>query len=596
MTVPAPISRPAARDLAEQITAAYLTDRWVEQTPDAVAVVADGATMTYRELDARANRLARFLRDHSGVRRGDAVGIAVSTGLGVPVAILAVLRAGGFYVPLDPVYPRDRLNFMLADSRCRAVLAQDTGLDWIDPSSARVIPIDAPTVATCSAERLPEVAEADDLAYVIYTSGSTGIPKAVAITHRNLVYSTAARVEYYGSGPRTLAMTSSIAFDSSVAGIFWTLAEGGALFLPPRRPTSIPHWLDVGVTGLAVTDLIAVPSAYRILLDGAPEAALGELRRVIVAGEPCPPRLVADHYRVTAQSDLYNEYGPTEATVWATVHLCTPAAPDPTPIGRPIPGTTVHVLDSELRPVPEGAIGELFISGPGLAQGYLHRTELTAERFLDALGESAASVRTRLYRTGDLVRERGGELEFVGRADHQVKISGYRVELDEIAAVVARELAVDETVAVLVHDSEVVCFVRGAGPVPADIRQALSEQLPGYMVPSRLEFLPDLPHLPNGKTDRAALSRLASTLPAPPSAIDIPSTLRDIWTDILGAAPDAGSDFFGCGGDSIDAIRFCARAQASGIALSPRDVFRHRTLRALSAAAVAESSVEEAGL
>ena len=542
-----------------------------EQWPSHTAVEVGDDSLTYAELDRRANLLALHLRDQ-GVHPGRIAGIYLDRSVEMIVAILAVLKAGGAYLPLAPGYPRERIEFMLEDAGAqvlltRAALANDVASPSI-PTLCLDRDRDELAKPGLDATPIHESAGPDDVAYVIYTSGSTGRPKGVPITHRNLVHSTCARLAYYQHQVETFLLLPSFAFDSSVAGIFWTLCQGGRLLMPregfEQRLSDLPGL----IAGHGVTHLLGLPSLWSVLLEHAPQAQLASLSTVVVAGETCPPVLVHNHRHKLPSTGLFNEYGPTEATVWSTVFDCATLGQRPrVPIGKPIPGAGVYVLDDALEPVPIGAAGELYIGGPGVATGYLGRPELTAERFVpDPFADNPTA---RLYRTGDRARlQPDGELEFLGRTDGQVKVRGYRIEVEEIEAHLRgypelRDCAVGVQGAGS-PDPRIIAWVTMPAadePSTTDIRAFLARSLPDYMLPSHIVVLDELPLLPNGKVDRRALPepgaerpRLREEYVAPQTPVE--QVLASVWADVLDTEMvGAHDDFFELGGHSILVMR-----------------------------------------
>ncbi|MEQ1894626.1 MAG: non-ribosomal peptide synthetase, partial [Planctomycetota bacterium] len=429
---------------------------------------------------------------------------------------------------------------------------------------------------------------ADDLAYVIYTSGSTGKPKGVPVTHANLAHSTRARLAYYRQPVERYLLLSSFAFDSSVAGIFWTLVSGGTLVLPPEGFEKELTELPALIARERPTHLLGLPSLWSLLLEQAPPDALASLTTVIVAGESCPPELVKRHHATLARTALFNEYGPTEGTVWSTVFdTAQPCARPQVPIGRPIPGAANYVLDAAREPVPPGVAGELWIGGPGVVAGYLERPELTAERFAD----DPLMPGGRMYRTGDRARWLAdGNLEFLGRIDQQVKVRGYRIELEEIEAVLGAHPAVRETLVTARDDGQglqLVAYVvaSGAAPVESDLLRYLAERLPEYMLPARAITLSDWPRLPNGKIDRKALPapEVALAFAEPEGALEI--VLAALFADVLGCDEvSRHDDFFARGGHSLSATRLYARLKETlQVKLPLRALFERRTPAALAA-------------
>jgi amino acid adenylation domain-containing protein/FkbM family methyltransferase len=462
-----------------------LFEQQAAERPHATAVVCGGESLSYEELNQRANQLAHYLR-RVGVGPEVRVGLCVERSLEMVVGVLGILKAGGAYVPLDPSYPAARLELVLAD--CGAtVLLTEAHLEeqWEQIAQESVTN--------------PEVTvTAENLAYVIYTSGSTGRPKGVGVTHQNLVHTTGARKLYYGTTPRSFLLLSSIAFDSSVAGLFWTLCGGGRLVVPEEGMQREVRALVRLVQEHEVTHLLCLPSLYALLLEEGRGGELANLEGAIVAGEACGPRLVRRHEEVVPQAMLYNEYGPTEGSVWSTVQQCHVESSEAlVPIGRPIANVRVYVLNERMRMAPLGVSGELYVGGAGVTRGYLNDAALTAARFVPDpfSGERGG----RLYRTGDEARHRAsGEIEFLGRVDNQVKIRGYRIELGEIEAVLREHAAVREAVVIAGDDG--VGGKRLAGYLVLDEQQGLTaRQLLRYKREGVLARLGSC-ELPNGMT------------------------------------------------------------------------------------------------
>jgi amino acid adenylation domain-containing protein len=457
-----------------------LIEKQAQETPSSPAVVFEDRTLTYGALDQAANVLAKRLND-LGVRSETLVGIYLESSPELLIAILGILKAGGAYVPLDPLYPDERLKFILQDSKCPVIIVHNDLTDQL-PQFLRggyegsVVMID--DLNTTSAEKtvleLP-VKKSNNLAYVIYTSGSTGKPKGVMVTHRNLVHSTTARINFYPNKTESFLLLSSFAFDSSLAGIFGTLCQGGKLVLPRQRQVQDASSLVSLITKHQVTHMLTLPSLYMVLLDLFSHKQLKSLRNIIVAGEACPPELAEHHFKMVPDARLYNEYGPTEATVWCTVHeLARDDMHTSVPIGKPIANTKIYILDQYGYPCPIGIAGELHVGGEGVARGYLNQPNLTAQRFIPNpfitnLQPETMTLKSgsRIYKTGDLARWRSdGEIEFLGRIDNQIKIRGYRVELGEIekvllshpkireAAVIARQEKTIDQQDTLSNDSQ----------------------------------------------------------------------------------------------------------------------------------------------
>jgi len=555
------------------------------QRPDAPAVWAEGVELSYRALEQRTAALALEL-ERAGVVPGALVGVHLERSAELVVALLAVLRAGAAYVPLPPSYPRERVLTMLADSRALVVIGAAASATALAGFRGTLVPVHAPR-ATAGVAPRARVTPAD-LAYVIYTSGSSGKPKGVPITHANLVHSTRARVAAYAGRVERYLLLSSFAFDSSVAGIFWTLVQGGTLVLPSEGLEKDLASLPGLIARQRPTHLLGLPSLWSLVLEQGSTRDLASLDTVIVAGESCPAELVRRHRAKLPSVKLYNEYGPTEGTVWSTVFDArAPLVRAQVPIGRPIPGSSAYVLTPERELAPIGVAGELWIGGPGVASGYLNRPELTAERFAEDPFSGG-----RMYRTGDRARWLAdGNLEFLGRIDNQVKIRGYRIEVEEIEAALSAHPAVREAIVLARDDggrgARLVAYVVPIGPRPAetDLLRYLAERVPEYMVPARAVALDGWPQLPNGKIDRKALPEPPEPLAfaEPEGALEI--VLAALWADVLGLeAVGRHDDFFALGGHSLSATRLYARLKETlQVKLPLRTLFEQRTPAALAA-------------
>ncbi|MFE6009054.1 amino acid adenylation domain-containing protein, partial [Streptomyces sp. NPDC056450] len=558
-----------------------------------VAVVCGGESLSYGELGVRVERLA-------GVLVGWGVGVESRVGVCLPrsvewlVALLAVVRVGGVYVPLDPEWPVERMEFVTADCGAELVIDEEMWgvLAAAAESGAGSVPVSVGPVSL------------DSAAYVIYTSGSTGRPKGVVVSHRGLAGFTAAMVERFelDSGSRVLQLASA-GFDASVMELLMALGGGGTLVIPEGgRPLAGQELLDV-FEGEGITHSLVPPT----VLGSMPAGALPDLRVLVTGGEALGGELVG---RWSAGRAMFNAYGPTEVTVAASVSgRLEPAAGAP-PIGVPVADARVWVLDRWLRPVPVGVPGELYVAGPGLARGYLGRSGLTSERFVaDPFGSGG-----RLYRTGDVVRWRvDGQLEYVGRGDDQVKVRGLRIELGEIEAVLSRHGWVGQVSVVVREDrpgvKRIVAYVvpsetGGRGVEVGVLREHAAAELPAYMVPSAFVVLDVLPVNASGKVDRTALPA-PSDEPADEYAAPRNETervLTAIWTDVLDVGRVGIHDnFFSLGGDSILSIQVVSRARQAGLELSSRDVFARQTVAALAAGAGAAgtepgASVAEQGV
>ena len=573
--------------------------------PDGIALRFEGEHLSAGELERRGNRLARHLRQ-LGAGPGTRVGLCAERSPEVVVALLAILRSGAAYLPLDPDYPRDRLEWMLEDGGMAILLTQERLGALLPPLvDERVLFLDADwdLVARQNAAPLPTIAGMagpEDLAYVLYTSGSTGKPKGVEVRHGGAARFLAAMAERPGlaAGDVLVAITT-LSFDIALLELFLPLAVGARVELVSRETAADPARLAAVLDAAGATALQATPATWRMLLDHGWAGRPG--LRALSGGEALP-RDLAELLcaRIAPGGALWNVYGPTETTVWSTVHPVSPGKRQ-VPVGRPIGGTAVHLLDG-VEPVSIGVAGELCIGGEGLARGYRKRPDLTAERFVpDPFGPPGA----RLYKTGDLARHLpGGEIEPLGRRDDQVKVRGFRIELGEVEAVLQEHPAIQEC-AVAVREEPTgerrlaACVVaRGkATPRPEGLRGHLRQKLPDYMIPALFLTLDELPRTPNRKVDRRALAiRVRQDLADEeergagyvPPATPVEQILVAVWAEVLRRdRVGTGDSFFDLAGDSILAIRLVARAAREGVRFTPRDLFRHPTIAALAAVATA---------
>lgn len=567
----------------EPLTLVELIARRVRQQPDAIALSDQDGELSYSRLDACATHLAHRLVG-AGIGPGVPVGIVFPRGNAAIVAMLAVLKAGGAYVPIDPTYPADRRTYMLADSAIDHIVVSAELADSVPASLQRFVLDDLSAEDAGHLPALPTPG-ADDLAYLIYTSGSTGAPKAVEITHGALSFSTQVRMAAYETPVRAYLLLSSFAFDSSVAGIFWTLAQGGRLVLPATGEELEMARLAQLITEHQVSHGLSLPSLYQALLDQLQRSGGSDsLECWIVAGEACPPSLVAQHGKTLPQARLVNEYGPTEATVWATYEVLEPNRS--VSIGRPIAGMDLGLLNEQDVACGIGEPGEIVLAGPTLARGYRNKPEETAKAFV-TLADG-----TRAYRTGDLACWLAdGRLAFLGRKDHQVKVRGYRIELGEIERQLCSHSDVREA-AVIVQEHAAgkrllayILAAHGYAPDSEAIKRFLGERLPSYMVPAQVLTLPTFPRTPNGKLD---IRRLPdpdqfdeSAHVAPRNAME--TTLQAIVAKVLKLSTVSVTDnFFAIGGDSILSLQVVAQAHEQGIALSAKQVFERQTIAAMA--------------
>ncbi len=547
-----------------------LFEAQAEQLPDADALAFAGRTLSYAGLNAKANQLAHYLRC-KGVGPNVLVGLCIERSLEMVIGMLGIMKAGGAYVPIDPHYPEQRIEFMLNDARIDVLLTRQA-LAAILPHYAKhtiFLDSDWPIIKQWPVDNPVLCNHPLDPAYIIYTSGSTGLPKGVTVSHRNAVHSTSARFGSYREAVSAYLLLSSFAFDSSVAGLFWTLGQGGCLCLPTDDQAKDPAALAEIIAQRRVSHLLALPSFYALLLK-QPGIKLQTLKTAIVAGETCSTEVVRQHYAVLPDVPLYNEYGPTEGSVWSSVYLAVKGDYDrPLSIGRPIGNARLYILDRNGNPVPVGVAGQLHIGGAGVAHGYWDRPELTAEKFIPDPFQNDGG---RLYKTGDLARYRpDGTIEFSGRIDDQVKIRGFRIELGEIEAKLIEQSGVDEAI-VLVRENrpgnkQLVAYVVGSGTLTAELlRDNLKASLPDYMLPGAVVFLERMPLTANGKIDRKALPEPDMTEAAKSRyvapATETETALAAIWRELLGIERvGRHDDFFSLGGHSLLAVQLPVAVQ-----------------------------------
>jgi len=544
----------------ESLLIHQLFEQFAQATPNKTALVFANQTLSYAELNQRANQLAHYLRA-LGVKEESRVGVSAKRSAELIIALLAVLKAGAAYIPLDPDYPQQRLEYLLADADIELLLTQTELLPKF--TSQHTVCIDQ-SFADYSIESPNTLVTSLNTAYMIYTSGSTGHPKGVLISHANLLHSTLTRNKYYSDPLSCFLLLSSFAFDSSVAGIFWTLSQGGCLCLPQQDDLNDPNALAKLIHQQQVSHLLALPSFYSTIIYDSNVPLLGSLKVVIVAGEGCSSTVANDHHKKLPTVKFYNEYGPTEGTVWSTVYQSVGMESNGVlSIGHAIDDMQILIMDAYGEPVPIGVSGELYIGGAGVAQAYLHQADLTAKKFVPhpfAVGE-------RLYRSGDLGRYRvDGSIEFLGRVDHQVKIRGYRIELGEIETRLLQHPFIQATAVLAINNRLIAYIVATADLVSeADILRHLKQTLPDYMMPSAVIYLDALPLTPNGKLDRAALpnpeahrSTQAQDFKAPSNSIE--EMLLSTWHEVLELNTISINDnFFALGGHSLAAIQVRSR-------------------------------------
>jgi amino acid adenylation domain-containing protein len=621
-----------------------LFEEQAKRTPDAPAVVFGDMRLSYRELNEQANQWAHLILDF-GAGPEKLIGLCVERSPEMIVGLLAILKSGAAYVPLAPDSAIERLGTIVKEAGIELILTQQKLLERLPAGRADLWPLDGHRefveslkdsvisstgvisteagVATAVQQKSLQQTSAGNLAYVIYTSGSTGSPKGVEITHRNLVHSTTARFVYYDEPVRSFVLVSPVFFDSSVAGIFWTLCQGGKLVLPPNDFERDFPGLATLIEDENASHILCLPMVYSLLLRQAPKQ-LKNLRAVIVAGEACPIELPKRHFEMMPAVSLYNEYGPTEATVWTTVYKCNSEERATVPIGRPVPNAQTYVLDGRCQPVPVGVVGEVYIGGEGLARGYLDSPAQTAERFVPH--PFSVEPGARLYATGDLARYlASGDLEYLGRRDHQVKLRGYRIELGEIETALIEHPAVREVAAIVVDEQRVVAYltVNGTGgplfygggtddhasteehplaaegvtkgdrfhasPTSEELRDFLRKRLPEYMLPSQFVLLDEMPLSANGKLDRSALPAAGVSRPTITAAYAAPQTpleqtIAEVWQEFLRLEKVGANDvFFELGGHSLLLVLLHEELQRRLVREVPiADLFKYPTVRTLA--------------
>ncbi|MFH8368436.1 amino acid adenylation domain-containing protein [Streptomyces sp. NPDC018031] len=566
----------------------HLVARQARRRPDAPAVTCGEQRLSYAELDRRSSALAGQLRAR-GIGGGQLVGVFLERSAELPVALLGVMKSGAAYVPLDPIYPAERIGYMLQDTALPLVVTESRLLPRLPAGDRETLVLDRSRAGIESADPEPgERVSSDQDAYVLYTSGSTGRPKGVRIGHRALTNLVSAVCGTPGlSEDDTLLAVTTVCFDIAGLELFAPLVAGGRVEVAPETAVGDAAALRGLLERVRPTVMQATPATWRMLLDaGWPGVAGSPMPRVLCGGEALTDDLAGQLLSHGAR--LWNLYGPTETTIWSSVKRVRDG--EPVTLGRPIANTAFHVVDRRLRPVPPGVPGELLIGGAGVARGYLNRPELTAERFLpDVYGGSGGTV----YRTGDLVRLRpDGELDCLGRLDDQVKLHGYRIEPGEVEQALGRHPGVAEAVVVVREDRpgdrRLVAYVvphTTPRPRPGELRAHLLTTLPDYMVPTAFVELDAVPLTANGKTDRRALPRPAGAAGSGTEPADqLERTIAGIWREVL-ALDAVGTDdnFFEAGGNSLLLMRVMARINADvGGSLTRVEMFMYPTVRSLT--------------
>lgn len=546
----------------------------VKRTPNVPAVVQENRSLSYRELNAKANQLAHYLRS-LGVQKDDPVAICLGSSPEFATALLAVLKAGGACLPLDPTYPKQRLGFMLEDAQARVLLSVPELLAAMGPVLTPVVDLNVawPFISQQNDQNLTDTAAPESLAYIIYTSGSTGTPKGVLLGHRGLVNHSAAAIQLYGLRPDDrMLQFSSISFDIAIEELFPTWSSGGAVILKdPGFSLGFPEFMEfIRKQEITALDL---PTAYwhewTNYLHDHEQSPPASLRVVIVGGEKVSaPILARWHSRAGKRVRWVNTYGPSEASVIATAYepdFSDGQAGSSVPIGRAVANTRIYLLDRSMEPVPIGEAGELYIGGVGIAHGYLNRPDLTDEKFVP--DSFSSDPQARLYRTGDMARYRpDGNIEFLGREDDQVKIRGFRVEPGEVEEMLSGHPCVRET-AVIAREGEAgekrlvayVVLARNSSVAESEFHGYLRQRLPDYMVPSMFVTLETMPMTPNGKVDRRSLPEPKPQRGLGPEAAssgnNLQSQIHKIWQEVLGRPVGPRDNFFEVGGHSLQAAK-----------------------------------------
>jgi amino acid adenylation domain-containing protein len=574
-----------------------LFEAQVRKTPDATAITSGGVRLSYGALNRRANQLANVLVA-SGLQPGEVVGVCLERSTEFVIALVAVLKAGGAYLPIDPDYPSQRRALMLNDAGARLCVTEQRFVSELPGESVRLITVDAgsATIAQQTADNLPNRTSPDGLAYVIYTSGSTGVPRGVAIPHQAVVCRVI-NTDYVTLGPsEVVAQASNAAFDAATFEIWGALLNGARLDVIAKAVLLSPRMLQSHIEQQGITTLFLTTALFNRVAEERP-GAFGGVKQLLFGGEAADPAAARAILEARAPGTLIHVYGPTEATTFASSYVVTSVGAGDTtiPIGRPICNTRIYILDRHLNPSPVNVTGEIYIGGPGVALGYLNESLLTAEKFIR--DPFVAGTRSRLYRSGDLARYRAdGNIEFVGRADDQVKLRGFRIEPGEIEATL-REHPRVRWASVMIRadargDKQLVAYLTGdriEDPRSVEIRGFLARKLPDYMVPSAFVWLESVPLTPGGKVDRAALPtpvqpHLAQARMFAPAVNALEQKLTTIWQQVLGTSPIGLHDnFFELGGHSLLAVVLVARIERiCGTALTPAVLFEAPTVAQLA--------------
>jgi amino acid adenylation domain-containing protein len=591
------------KEYSQNLCIHQLIEQQVKRQPDNFAVVFADQRLTYRELNARANQLARYLHEIVGVGQETLVGICVERSVEMLVGVLAILKAGGAYLPLDPVYPPERLNFMLEDSQVKVLLTQEKLVKILPKNHAQVICLDTDwsRISQESTDNLMSKVQPENLAYVIYTSGSTGKPKGVLIAHQGLCNLAQTQIATFNvSYTSRVLQFASLSFDASISEVVMALCSGAELYLVTSFSLLVGTNLLQFLQERAITHITLPPTVLATL----PTEEIPTLQTIVVAGETCSIELATTWSQGRC---FYNAYGPTEYTVCATINKYN-QGDTKLHIGRPIANTQIYLLDSDRQPVAMGVVGELYIGGVGLARGYLNRPELTAQKFIPNYFSNEPG--SRLYKTGDLARYlNDGNIEFIGRIDHQIKLRGFRIELEEIAIVLKQYSLVQEAVVIACEetagDVRLVAYLKLRSPTEltiSDLRHFLKAKLPSYMIPAAFVEMESIPLTANGKIDRLALPQpdhnlfdTAKNYVPPHTSTE--KVIADIWAKVLQLEKVSIYDnFFDLGGNSVLTIPVCSQIQETlNPDISLVDLFTYPTVSALARYLAKNQKVQQPG-
>ena len=592
----------------QEATFASLFSALAQKTPQKTAVFFNGRQLTYKELNQKANQLANhLLQKNFGPEK--TAGIAIKRSMEMLIAVLGVLKSGGAYVPIDPGLPEDRLTYIINDAGADVLITLGETANSFPAGATEIICLDsdAEEIAKASIDEPSVNILPEHLAYIIYTSGSTGLPKGTLIEHRSLTnYLHWINQSPFGVSGQVMPQITKLSFDASLKQLLAPLLRGDAVWLVDESVLQEPAILLKEMSDKEQVHLNCVPTLWQAILDSTDQVTDGawrkNLKALALGGEAINPELIKRTRRELPQVNIYNLYGPSEAT--ANSSFATVTSADEITIGKPIANTRYYILDDYLQPVPAGVPGQLFIGGIGLSRGYLNRPELTADTFIP--DPFAAEAGTRMYKSGDLARFKAdGNVEFLGRLDNQVKIRGFRVELGEIEAALAQHEAIADCVVIARKDTPGITRLaayyiaeNGAAPKIPELRDYLKKHLPDYMVPSFWVAMEAFPQTSTGKLDRRALPEPADMRPELGAEYTAPSTenekiLAEIWEKLLGIKRIGINDnFFELGGDSILSIQVIARARQHGLQITPVQIFKHQTIAELAAVASSAPVIE----